>query len=121
MIEQQRLIARPLDGWVARLVGINWIFVLLLCALAAVGYTALYSAGLGPDRYANRQVERFAIGLVMMLGLALVDLRLVRRAAWPLYGLALALLAVVARYGHVGKGGTALAGDWAAAAAAEPS
>jgi rod shape determining protein RodA len=104
VIEQHRLIERPLDGWVGKLLAVNWLFVLLLCVLAGVGYVALYSAGLGPQKYANRHAFRFALGLVMMLALALVDPRLIRRAAWPLYGVALALLVVVARFGHVGKG-----------------
>lgn len=104
MIEQQRLIVRPAGGWVGKLLDINWLYVLLLCLLAAAGYVALYSAGLGPDRYANRQVIRFVIGLAMMIGIALVDLRVIRRCAWPLYAVALGLLGVVARYGHVGKG-----------------
>ncbi len=104
MIEQQRLIRQPIGGLAGKLLAINWLYVLLLCALAGVGYVALYSAGLGPDRYANRHALRFGIGLVMMLTLAMVDLRTIRRAAWPLYGVALFLLMVVARFGHVGKG-----------------
>jgi rod shape determining protein RodA len=104
VIEQQRLLARPAGGWPAKLLDVSWLYVVLLCALAAVGYVALYSAGLGPERYANRHAGRFAVGLVVMLGVGLVDLRVIRRLAWPLYSVALALLAVVARYGHVGKG-----------------
>ena len=104
MIQPQRLIIRPPGGLTGKFLGINWLFVLLLCALAGCGYVALYSAGLGPDKYANRQAMRFAAGLVLMLGLAVVDLRLIRRAAWPLYGFALFLLVLVARFGHVGKG-----------------
>ena len=104
MIEQQRLIRRDIGGFAGKLIAVNWPFVLLLCALAAVGYLALYSAGLGPDKYANRHAIRFAIGLVLMLTIAMIDLRTVRRVAWPLYGFALGLLVVVAKFGHVGKG-----------------
>ena len=104
MIEQQRLIRHPVGGWAGKLMGISWLYVLLLCALAGVGYAALYSAGLGPERYANRHALRFAAGLLMMVVVALVDLRLIRRLAWPLYAVALGLLVVVARFGHVGKG-----------------
>jgi rod shape determining protein RodA len=104
MIEQQRLIRRPLDGWIGKLAHINWLYVLLLCLLAGVGYIALYSAGLGPERYANRHILRFALGLIMMLAVALIEPRTLRQLAWPAYGVALALLVVVARFGHVGKG-----------------
>ncbi len=104
MSEATRLIARPPGGIIGKILAINWLFVLLLCALAACGYVALYSAGLGPEKYANRQALRFAAGLILMLGLALVDLDRIRRAAWYIYAGALALLVLVARFGHVGKG-----------------
>ena len=73
--------------------------------LAGVGYVALYSAAGGsPEPYASRHVLRFAFGLVLMLSIALLDIRFIARLAWPLYGVALALLVLVARMGHVGKG-----------------
>ncbi len=40
----------------------------------------------------------------MMLSLAMIDIRFIARFSWPLYGLALLLLALVLRMGHVGKG-----------------
>jgi rod shape determining protein RodA len=46
--------------------------VLLLCAVAAVGYVALYSAGGGsPEPYASKHALRFGFGLVMMLSIAM--------------------------------------------------
>ncbi len=84
---------------------INWLYVLLLCDLAAVGYVALYSAAGGAaEPYATRHVLRFAAGLVLMIGIAMVDIRFLARLAWPSYFVALGLLVVVARYGHIGKG-----------------
>ena len=84
---------------------LNWLYVTLLCALAGVGYAALYSAAGGsPEPYASRHVLRFATGLVLMIGLGLVDIRFLARLAWPSYFVTLALLLVVMRYGHVGKG-----------------
>ncbi len=84
---------------------ISWLYVLLLCALAGVGYAALYSvAGGSPEPYAARHVLRFAAGLVLMIGIALVDIRFIARLAWPTYFVALALLVLVARFGHMGKG-----------------
>jgi rod shape determining protein RodA len=41
---------------------------------------------------------------VLLIATALTDLRLIRRLAWPLYGVGVALLLAVARFGHVGKG-----------------
>jgi rod shape determining protein RodA len=84
---------------------VSWIYVLLLCALAAVGYAALYSAAGGaPEPYASRHVLRFATGLVLMIGIALVDIRFIARLSWPSYLVALVLLVAVMRFGHMGKG-----------------
>jgi rod shape determining protein RodA len=106
MINERRLIrAEPSFGLTTKLFQISWIYVLLICALAGVGYAAQYSAAGGsPDPYASKQAIRFAFGLVMMLCIALVDIRLIERLAWPLYGISLALLVLVLRVGHVGKG-----------------
>lgn len=87
-----------------RLWQVNWPYVLLLCALAGVGYVALYSAGGAPEPYATRHVLRFAIGVGMMLVIALIDIRVLAKLSWPAYIASLALLVVVARYGHMGKG-----------------
>ena len=84
---------------------VNWLYVALLCALAGVGYAALFSAAGGAaEPYASRHVLRFATGLVLMIGIALVDIRFLARLAWPSYLVALALLVLVMRYGHAGKG-----------------
>jgi rod shape determining protein RodA len=106
LINERRLIrAEPSFGLTTKLFQISWVYVLLLCALAAVGYAALYSAAGGsPEPYASKQAIRFGFGLVMMLCLAMVDIRVIARLAWPIYGVALALLLLVLRMGHVGKG-----------------
>src|SRR6516164_5165381 len=84
---------------------VNWLYVLLLCALAGVGYAALYSAAGGSSEpYASRHVLRFASGLVLMIGIALIDIRFIARLAWPSYIVSLVLLVLVMRYGHAGKG-----------------
>ncbi len=92
-------------GVFAKLWQIPWGFVLLLCALAGVGYVALYSAGGGaPEPYAQKHAIRFGFGLVVMLSLALVDIRIVARLAWPAYAVGVALLVLVLLHGNVGKG-----------------
>jgi rod shape determining protein RodA len=79
--------------------------VLLLCVLAGVGYVALYSAGGGSaEPYAGRHILRFAFGLVLMLCLALIDIRFIARFSWVAYAVGVALLILVMRMGHVGKG-----------------
>jgi rod shape determining protein RodA len=101
----RRLLRETSFGLTAKLWQINWFYVLLLCALAGVGYTALYSAAGGSaEPYADRHVMRFTAGLVLMIGVALVDIRIIQKLAWPAYAVCLALLVLVAGYGHVGKG-----------------
>jgi rod shape determining protein RodA len=106
VINERRLIrAEPSFGLATKLFQISWLYVLLLCTLAGVGYIALYSAAGGsPEPYAAKQAVRFGFGLVMMLCVALVDIRILARLAWPLYGVALGLLVLVLKMGHVGKG-----------------
>ena len=105
MITERRLIrAEPDFGLLTKLFRVHWIYVVLLCALAACGYTALYSAGGGPEPYAWRHGMRFCFGLVMALSLAMVDIRFLARFSWPFYGLALVLLILTLKMGHVGKG-----------------
>jgi rod shape determining protein RodA len=101
---ERRLYRAEGFGLAAKLRAVSWLYVGLLAALAGVGYIALYSAGGGPLPFANRHALRFALGLAILIATALTDLRLIRRLAWPLYGLGVALLLAVARFGHVGKG-----------------
>ncbi len=101
----RRLLRETSFGLSGKLWRISWLYVLLLCGLAGVGYAALYSAAGGsPEPYAARHVLRFAAGLVLMLGIALIDIRFIARLAWPVYGVSIVLLLLVARMGHVGKG-----------------
>jgi rod shape determining protein RodA len=105
VITARRLIRETSFGLTGKLWLISWTYVVLLCALAGVGYVALYSAAGGSaEPFAGRHVLRFGFGLVLMLGIALVDIRFIARLSWPLYGVCLGLLALVLRIGHVGKG-----------------
>lgn len=93
---------RGLLGQLARL---HWGIVILLCAIAGVGFLALYSAAGGNvDPWADRQAVRFSVGLCGMILLSLVDVRVWFRMAWPFYGMCLALLVIVEAMGVVGMG-----------------
>ena len=84
---------------------IVWSLVLLLVVTAAVGVAMLYSAANGNlDPWAWRQAVRFGAGLVLVIGIALIDLRLLLRAAYPVYAAALGLLALVEAIGVSGMG-----------------
>jgi rod shape determining protein RodA len=103
---ERRLLTRDRGaGILEKLWLIPWSFVLLLCAVAAVGYVALYSAGGGsPEPYASKHALRFGFGLVMMLSIAMIDIRLIAKLSWLGYAGGVALLVLVALHGQVGKG-----------------
>ncbi len=95
---------RPL-GFVERLRRIDWSLVFLVAAIAAIGCVALYSvAGGSADPWMDRQIWRFALGLVLMLAIALVDLRYSLRLAYGVYAASLALLIYVEFFGATGMG-----------------
>jgi len=103
--ERRLLLRESGAGVLDKLWRIPWLFVLLLGAVAAVGYVALYSAGGGaPEPYAQRHALRFGFGLVMMLSIAMIDVRFILRLSWVAYVGGIGLLVLVALHGEVGKG-----------------
>ena len=79
--------------------------ILLIIAVACVGFTALYSAAGGHlDPWASRQMVRGFIGLGGMIIVALIDVRFWYRMAYPIYGVAVILLVLVDIMGKIGMG-----------------
>jgi len=92
---------------VDKLYEINWVFVLLLAAIASVGFAMLYSAADGSfDPWASRQMVRFAMGMAILFVFALVEPRIWLQLAYPAYGFALLLLIAVEVAGTTGMGAT---------------
>lgn len=90
-----------------KLYEINWGFVLLLTAIASVGFAMLYSAADGNfDPWASRQMVRFAMGMVLLMVFAVIDPRVWMQLAYPAYGFALLLLIGVEVAGTTGMGAT---------------
>ena len=84
---------------------ISWTLVFLLILLAAIGFAMLYSAASGEwDPWASRQMIRFAIGLVLMILVAVTDIQVWMRYAYTLYFLVLGLLVAVEVMGEIGMG-----------------
>ncbi len=84
---------------------LNWFLILLICSLASIGFTMLYSAGGGSySPWAERQMVRFGVGMVIMLAIALTDIRLWLRYAYLVYAVVLVLLVAVEFAGTVGMG-----------------
>jgi len=88
-----------------KILHIHWFFVLLICMTAGVGVAMLYSAANGNmDPWASRQAARFGVGLVVMILVALVDVRIWMRYAYAFYMITLVLLVLVEISGTIGMG-----------------
>jgi len=88
-----------------KLLLMNWGLIAIVLAIATIGVAILYSAAGGQwNPWASRQVVRLGVGLVVMVAVALVDVRLWLRYAYLIFGLALGLLIVVDVMGRVGGG-----------------
>ncbi len=83
----------------------NWALVILLIAVASVGFLMLTSvAGGDVSRWAEPQMVRFAAGLVLMLAIGLVPIWFWRSVSGLAYVCALVLLIMVEFFGTVGMG-----------------
>ncbi len=86
---------------------ISWGLILLLTLTACFGFAMLYSAANGSwDPWATRQMQRFGAGIVLMIVIALVDIRIWLRYAYAFYAIGLVLLGLVEVIGAVGGGAT---------------
>jgi len=80
----------------AKLLHLNWPLVLLLVAVACMGFLMLYSvAGGAMAPWARPQMERFGLGLAAMFVVAMVPIWFWRNMALLAYAAAFALLVVV--------------------------
>jgi rod shape determining protein RodA len=88
-----------------KLLAINWLLVLLITVVSMFGFAMLYSAADGSmTPWAERQIVRFCVALVVMVIVATINIRIWLRYAYVLYFLALALLVAVEVAGYVGMG-----------------
>ena len=84
---------------------IHWFLVLLLALIASIGFVMLYSAAGGSlDPWASRQMARFAFGAVLLVVIAVTDIRIWFKYANGIYVVALALLIWVEVAGKIGMG-----------------
>ncbi len=88
-----------------KLLHLNWALILLLTAVSCVGFLALYAVAGGSMRpWVDPQIKRFALGMGVMLFVAMVPIWFWRNMAGVAYGLSIALLLVVQFFGDVGMG-----------------
>ncbi|MFZ5963994.1 rod shape-determining protein RodA [Thalassococcus sp. BH17M4-6] len=84
---------------------LNWPLVILLSAVAGVGFLMLYSvAGGSFSPWAEPQMKRYALGLVLMFTVALVPIWFWRNMAVVAYLVSVVLLVFVEFFGAVGMG-----------------
>jgi rod shape determining protein RodA len=84
---------------------LNWPLVVLVTAVASVGFLMLYSiAGGELDTWARPQMERFGAGMVLMFIVAMIPIWFWRSMAGVAYLVAFVLLLVVEFFGAVGMG-----------------
>ena len=84
---------------------LNWPLVVLLAAVASVGFLMLYSvAGGDLERWAKPQMVRFALGMAVMFAVGMVPIWFWRNMAGLAYGLSILLLLAVEFFGRTGMG-----------------
>jgi len=93
------------DRLIVKLGEIDWLFCLALCLIAGAGALMMFSiAGSSWEPWAAKHLTRFALCLVLMIGLAMIDLRVWFTLAYPIYGVGLLLLVAVEAVGDVRMG-----------------
>lgn len=89
----------------AKVLYVNWALVLLLTAVASVGFLMLYSVAGGTlSPWAETQMRRFALGLGLMFVVAFVPLWFWRSMAGLAYAVSVLLLLGVEFFGSVRMG-----------------
>jgi rod shape determining protein RodA len=89
----------------SKVLHLNWALIVVLCAVAGVGFLMLTSvAGGRSELWAEPQMRRFALGMAVMFAAAFVPIWFWRNMAGVAYLTALILLVAVDLFGSVGMG-----------------
>lgn len=84
---------------------VNWPLVALILVIGMVGYAMLYSAGGGShEPWAWKHGLRLFLGLIIMIGMALIDIRFWFKVSYAFYAVVLMLLVAVDILGEINKG-----------------
>jgi rod shape determining protein RodA len=90
---------------IAKVFYINWALILVLTAIAAIGWLMLYSiAGGEMDTWALPQIKRFGMGLGLLFFVAFIPIWFWRSMSGVSYLVAMLLLLLVHFFGTVGMG-----------------
>ncbi len=84
---------------------LNWPVIMLLMAIAGFGFLMLYSvAGGSGTPWMEPQMKRFALGMVLMIAVAMVPIWFWRNMAFVAFGGSLLLLVGVEFFGEIRQG-----------------
>ncbi|WP_299646033.1 rod shape-determining protein RodA [uncultured Jannaschia sp.] len=87
-----------------KVLAMNWALVLLITAVAAIGFLVLYSVAGGDWRWAEPQMQRFCLGLALMFLVGMVPIWFWRNVSALFYAFTLVLLVAVELIGSTGGG-----------------
>lgn len=96
-------VARVPSG-LGKVLALNWGLILLVTAVASIGFLVLYSVAGGDWRWAEPQMQRFVLGLGVMLIVAMIPIWFWRNISAAMYGLTVLLLLAVEFVGTTGGG-----------------
>lgn len=84
---------------------VNWLLILLVTLVASIGIAMLYSAANGSwQPWAVRHAVRYGAGVVVLLAVAMIDVRFLLRYAYLGYFAVLIMLVAVEVAGEIGMG-----------------
>ncbi|HJV42293.1 rod shape-determining protein RodA [Caulobacter sp.] len=93
------------DRPIIKFMEVDWTFCLVLALIAGVGSLMLFSiAGASWEPWADKHLLRFGVYFIIMIALAMCDLRWWFAAAYPIYGIGLVLLVAVDLVGDISLG-----------------
>ena len=89
----------------AKVFALNWALILVITAIAAIGWLMLYSiAGGDIDQWAMPQIKRYGLGLAILFFVAFVPIWFWRSVSGAAYAVSIVLLLIVEFFGAVGMG-----------------
>ena len=86
----------------------DWTLMVLVLSICAIGILNIYSAGFTASErqfpFYLKQIQWIALGLIIMMVIFFIDYRLIMKGAYVIYGISVALLALVYIYGYTMHG-----------------
>jgi rod shape determining protein RodA len=86
----------------------DWTLMGLVLSICVIGILNIYSAGYAASErlfpFYLKQIQWIALGLIIMMIIFFIDYRLIIKGAYVIYGISVALLALVYIYGYTMRG-----------------